>query len=284
MMKDKTRALVGLLRSKHRMLLRWAEKIWLIAEYPFYRLRGRSLPLNTYVMLRTPNWYHDFEILGVKTRQFVLDGYDTSQQDKQKIIFNLLDKAIGYCQGMRKAGGQLRLVELFCADCFYSIYALQNGANSAVGIDLAEESGEGAIRGAVLDQALLVAGLLGQEDKLTVLRQDVRAFQGEYDLCICAGGLYHLEDPAQLIRHISARISRALVIQTVVSLENDSEEAYFESPAPGWTWGCRFNDIYLINLLKENGWSVQSIEQNELRTNLKASDRGSLNIFCTRLD
>lgn len=282
-MKDKARAIAGLLRSKRRMLLGGVEKIWLIAQYPFYRLRGKPLSLNAYVMLRTPNWYHDFDVLGVKTRQFAFDGYDTSQQDKQQIIFSLLDKAIAYCQGMRQAGGQLRLVELFCADCFYSIYALQKGADSAVGIDLAEESGEGAIRGVVLDQALLVAGLLGQEDRLTVLRQDVKEFQGQYDLCICAGGLYHLEDPAQLIRHISAKISRALVIQTVVSLENGREDAYFESPAPGWTWGCRFNDIYLINLLKENGWSVRAIEQNELRANLKASDRGSLNIFCTRM-
>lgn len=282
-MKDNVRAIASLLRAKRRVLLGWVEKAWLIAQYPYYRLQGKPLSLSAYVMLRTPNWYHDFDVLGVKTRQFVFDGYDTSQEDKQQIIFSLLDKAIGYCQGMRKADGQLRLVELFCADCFYSIYALKKGVDSAVGIDLAEECGEGAIRSVVLDQALLIAGLLGQEDKLTVVRQDVREFQDEYDLCICAGGLYHLEDPAQLIRHISARISRALVIQTVVSLEKGSGEAYFESPAPGWTWGCRFNDIYLINLLKENGWDVRAVEKNELRANLKASDRGSLNILCTRL-
>lgn len=276
--------MAGFLRSMGDGLLNWIKKAWLIARYPFYRLRGKPLSLRAYVMLQTPNWYHDFDVLGVKTHQFAFDGYDISQQDKQQIIFSLLDKAIAYCQGARPTGTTLRLVELFCADCFYSIYALKKGVDSAVGIDLAEESGEGAIRGVVLDQALLVSGLLGQADKLTVLRQDVRDFQGEYELCICAGGLYHLENPAQLIRHISARIRRALVIQTVVSLEVSGEEPYFETPAPGWTWGCRFNDVYLIQLLKENGWDVRAVEKNELRANQKARDRGSLNIFCTRAD
>ena len=282
MIESKAKSIVRLVRIRTRRLCGLMEGAMLAASYPLYCLTNKRLPFKTFLKLRTANWYHDFSILGVKTQQFDFNGYDTSQQDKQYILFKMLDQAISFCQSKPLDQGQIRLVELFCADCFYSIYALQNGVDSATGIDLADDSGEGSIRSTVLDQASLISGLLGKRDKLTLVRQDVREFQDEYDLCICAGGLYHLENPEQLIRHISKKIRGSLVIQTVVSLAVGSEKEYFESPAPGWTWGCRFNDTYLINLLKSNGWNIQSIERNELRANRQLCDRGSLNIFCTR--
>jgi 2-polyprenyl-3-methyl-5-hydroxy-6-metoxy-1,4-benzoquinol methylase len=52
--------------------------------------------------------------------------------------------------------------------------------------------------------------------------------QGPYDFGICAGGLYHISNPKELLMDLRQKVKKALVIQTVYSLANEDED-YFET-------------------------------------------------------
>ena len=149
-------------------------------------------------LLAEHSWYHDFEAFGLKTNILKYDGYIEAQEDKQDFIFELTNKAIDLSQGNAKG------CELFCADGFYSIQALTYGADYMYGIDLAEESGEGNKRRGVLQQAELIAKILGYKDCCKFEKKDVFDLDGWFDFCICAGGLYHIENPEMLLRNLTS--------------------------------------------------------------------------------
>ena len=50
---------------------------------------------------------------------------------------------------------------------------------------------------------------------------------------------------------------------------------YFESPAPGWTWGCRFNNASFDKVVRELGLEIMDQHFNELEGNDRVEDRGS---------
>jgi len=148
-----------------------------------------------------------------------------------------------------------------------------------MGIDLEEESGEGKQRHSVLDQGRLATKLLGNMDKIDFYKQDVFSLDKNFDIGICVGGLYHITDPKKLLELLNKKISKYLVVQTVVSLANEDEN-YFESPAPNWTWGCRFSHKYLLKMLEQTGWTILEESRNELLDNTSLSDRGSSYCLC----
>jgi SAM-dependent methyltransferase len=227
------------------------------------------------------NWYHDFSPLGVPTNQIRKpDVYRPNQAAKQDIVFAMIEEAIQICKD-RRSEGPVSAVELFCADCFYANYAIAHGVDSIYCVDLDADSVEQ--RGGILEQARLITRLLGNSEQVTIRKASVFDVEGSFDLCICAGGLYHLTNPRDLLEQIKTHTSSALVIQTVVSLENTDRD-YFESPAPGWTWGSRFSFDYLQSMVRESGWDIVRSEHNELTGNSKPRDRGSAYLLCTRTE
>ena len=68
---------------------------------------------------------------------------------------------------------------------------------------------------------------------------------------------------------------RYLIVQSVVNLATDNEN-YFESPAPGWTWGNRFSRKSFDKMIKELGYNVIDCHFNELEGNDRLEDRGSV--------
>jgi len=60
----------------------------------------------------------------------------------------------------------------------------------------------------------------------------------QVDIVANLGGLYHVSNPKEIIEKSYNMAKKLLVIQSVVSMKNDDEN-YFESPAPGWTWGVQ---------------------------------------------
>lgn len=110
-------------------------------------------------------------------------------------------------------------------------------------------------------------------------KRDVYTMSDTYDFGICAGGLYHVADPGALLKLLSAHVKGPLVIQTVYSLAETSPE-YFETPAPGWTWGCRFSYDHLKKLCRDAGWKIIREEKNELLGNKRPEDRGSAYLLC----
>lgn len=215
-------------------------------------------------------WYHDFSALGVSTKQ--AEGiFGPNQQAKQATLFSYVDKAIAL------AGPQPRGLELFCADGYYSHYALEHGAAHMTGVDLGDEQSAG--HPIQLRQADAMTALLGHEGRAEFRRENVFDVSGLYDFAICAGGLYHVSEPDVLLRKLIANVRTAMVVQTVYSLAETSAD-YFETPAPGQTWGCRFSYGYLLTMLAEAGWTVLESTTNELGGNARPQDRGSAYALC----
>lgn len=220
--------------------------------------------------LRHP-WYHDFAVLGVATPQ--AEGiFGPNQLAKQDVLFRLIDRAVAL------SGPQPRGLELFCADGFYSHYALDHGAAHMTGVDLGDEQTAG--NPMHLRQARAMTSLLGHSGRADFRAQDVFDVTGSYDLAICAGGLYHVSDPAALLARLRGMVRSALVVQTVYSLARTDAD-YFETPAPGQTWGCRFSYDRLLGMLAESGWEVVDATANELAGNARPEDRGSAYALCT---
>jgi protein-L-isoaspartate O-methyltransferase len=211
-------------------------------------------------------WYHDFTPLGLPTPQ--RDGiFEPNQRAKQEPIFRMLDDALARAA---RPGRTPTVLELFCADGFYGIRAAQRGAGRVVGVDL---------DGRELAKARLAAKLLGV-DTVEFRLADVFATTDRASVGICAGGLYHVSDPEALLARLRDQVSDALVVQTVYHLGR-TEPDYFERPAPGWTWGCRFSHEYLLRMVGRAGWRVERQEVNELTGNDRPEDRGSAYLLCT---
>lgn len=211
------------------------------------------------------HWYHDFTPLGLPTPQR-WGMFAPNQGAKQEPVCRLVAEALRLA-GER--GERPTVLELFCADGFYTIYAAQHGASAAFGIDTDP---------AEIDKARLAAKLLGVPNAsfevADVLTSHARAGVG-----ICAGGLYHLTDPAALLARLRRQIDHALVVQTVFHLTR-TETDYFETPAPGLTWGSRFSYEYLLAMVEGSGWRIVSAERNELPGNDRPEDRGSAYLLC----
>jgi hypothetical protein len=211
-------------------------------------------------------WYHDFAVLGFPTRQRGRH-FPPNQAAKQGPLFALIRRAV---ESARREFGSARGVELFAADGFYANFAVQAGADQVLGIDLDEEE---------IAKARLITRLLGNAGKATFAVEDAFALSGTHDFCICAGGLYHLADPERLLRGLREKMRGPLVIQTVTSLAR-TDPGYFEAPAPGWTWGCRFSHSRLLAMVEAAGWSVVESLTNELTGNTRPEDRGSAYLLC----
>lgn len=212
-------------------------------------------------------WYHDFSPLGLATPQ--RGGiYPGNQESKQGPIFRMLDDAL---DRVRQGGGESSVLECFCADGFYGIHAALEGASRVVGVDLDERE---------VGRARLMARLLDVHGRTEFRVQDVFDLDDRAAITICAGGLYHLEDPKRLLLRLRELTTAALVVQTVFHLGRRDEDDYFEAPAPGWTWGCRFSIPYLHRMVEETGWEIVADEYNELVGNHRPEDRGSAYLLC----
>jgi hypothetical protein len=135
------------------------------------------------------------------------------------------------------------------------------------------------IDGHSIEKARLVTRVLGNAERVRFEVRDVFALEGAYEFGICAGGLYHISNPQELLEMLARRIRSALVIQTVYSLANSSPD-YFETPAPRWTWGCRFSHGRLLAMVAGAGWEVVESRANELAGNNRPDDRGSACLLC----
>lgn len=211
-------------------------------------------------------WYHDFEVLGLKTPQ-KLGIYEKNQLSKQGPLFHLISKALNLC---KEAGTSLEGLDLFCADGFYSNFAMLRGATSIDAID--KDTKE-------LEKARIITYILGKPKAINYVEGDVFNIEKHYDFAICAGGLYHISKPKELLILLRNRIKVALVIQTAYSLANTSPD-FFVTPVQTRPLGCRFSYNYLLNMVREAGWTAIEVFSNQLEGNEGLEDRGSAYLLC----
>jgi len=226
-----------------------------------------SLTAHEVFLLVQDPWYHDFTVLGYPTPQ--LPGiFRSNQQAKQAPLFKLIDRALDLCRAQHTT---IKGVELFCADGFYSNYAVSQGAAEMYGVDTDSDN---------LSKACVISKALGHASQVRFDKCDVFKCKGVFAFGICAGGLYHIARPQDLLTQLARQVTTALVIQTVYSVTM-TDAQYFEAPAPGWTWGCRFSYAYLLHMVQEAGWNVIEASVNELGGNTRVEDRGSAYLLCT---
>ena len=209
--------------------------------------------------------YHDFKVFGFKNE--VLPGiYELNQKSKEPVISAYIQYAIAKTKVNTKS--QVSFAELFAADCYYAMLACHFGATKSIGIDnnISEFSAH----------ATPIAKALGIENFEFILADVNNIDQLEkVDIVANLGGLYHVSNPREIIEKSFHMASKFLIIQTVVSMTNDDED-YFESPAPGWTWGSRFSKSSFDKLIKELNYDIVDQHFNELEGNDRLEDKGSV--------
>jgi hypothetical protein len=209
--------------------------------------------------------YHDFSILGARNRQ--LPGiYGPNQRCKAPIINAYIQLAIA--KSKKKMDDDVTFSELFCADGYYAMVARFFGATKCYGIDNNKDG--------FLPKAKLIAKRLGITN-IEFIQEDVNNMDhlDRTDVVANLGGLYHVSNPREILMKSYALSKKFLIVQTVVSMWNEVAD-YFETPAPGWTWGSRFNRLSFNNLITDLGYDVIDKNFNELEGNERLEDRGSL--------
>jgi hypothetical protein len=210
-------------------------------------------------------FYHDFSVLGLDLPH-AEDIYRVNQLSKAPLITGYMLYAIGKLK--TKGVKPTSVCELFCADAYYSFVARRFGADRCDAFD--------NDRDGFLAQARIVASLLKEEENVGIHKVDMFDMPADYraSIVVNAGGLYHVTDPLRAVEMSYAISQGYLVIQTVVSLANEDEN-YFETPAPGWTWGSRFSFAYLQRELLKRGYKILDSDRNILPYNDRPEDRGN---------
>ena len=191
----------------------------------------------------------------------------TNQLYKEQVLIPYLTRCL------KSLGEHPTCLDLFCADGYYSCVMSDICPGAQVtGIDLAAME---------IKRARTAARLLGF-DNVEFVAGDAWAFIQEprrYDLVLCAGGLYHLEEPRRFLELLRPITVHYLVIQSVVTLETEDAD-YFVTPAPGAQHGSRFTHAALERWLIETGWEILDQARNELVGNRLRRDRGSSYFVC----
>jgi len=208
--------------------------------------------------------YHDYSLFGARNRQ--LPGvYAPNQAAKSPIIRAYIQLAIAKCKA--KLADQVTFTELFCADGYYAMAARHLGADRSIGIDN-DKSGQFA-------KAPIIAQRLGLTNVNFVHADVAETLTFERTHIVAnLGGLYHVSDPAKVLRESYNLARRFLIVQTVYSLASE-DPGYFETPAPGWQWGCRFSYEWFRSRIDELGGNALDRHINVLEANPRPEDRGS---------
>lgn len=208
--------------------------------------------------------YHNYALFGVHNEQ--LPGiFGLNQQAKEKILLPYIAYAI---KKVKETSPLVSFMELFCADGYYAMAARHLGATIACGVD--------NNRDGFFTKASQIAAALGLDNVHFFEKdvQDVRTFK-PVDIVANLGGLYHVANPEQILEDSYAVAKRFLLVQNVVSMENNDAD-YFESPAPGWSWGSRYSRESFHAMILAKNWNILDFQFNELPGNPQKSDMGSV--------
>ncbi len=222
-----------------------------------------SKPVRLKVLDDLPPVYHSYALFGVENTQ-IPGMYARNQLSKQPIILAYIQFAIAKCK--KTISDQVSFAELFCADGFFAMSAIHLGATSSYGVDTDRDSQSGVLT-AIADRLGLDVSL----KKMDVA--DIDRLE-QVDIVANVGGLYHVSNPNEILEKSYRLARRFLIVQTVVSIANNDAD-YFETPAPGWTWGSRYSRNSFERHLASKNWKVLDSHFNLLEGNTREEDLGS---------
>jgi hypothetical protein len=209
--------------------------------------------------------YHDFRLLGLKTKQNRIN-YPKNQRAKESIIIPYIERAI--IELKLAEVKPITFAELFCADGYYAMFARKAGVDYAAGFDTDQ--------GGFFENARKVRDYLGLSD-VDLIKEDVTKIDPEKRFSIVAnvGGLYHVADPRAVLLQSYRMAEYYLIVQSAVSMATQDED-YYVSPGPGQNWGNRFCRESFDKMMNGFGWKILDRAFNELEGNRKIQSRGSV--------
>jgi hypothetical protein len=209
--------------------------------------------------------YHSYAFFGVNNEQLT-GHFQKNQIAKAQIISSYI--AWAHAKVDEKFESSVSFAELFCADGYYAMVARSLGCYPVFGID--------NNRDGYTDLAKTIASRLGlQQIEFVISDINNNAKLGTYDIVANVGGLYHTENPEEILQLSYEMSNNYLIVQNVVSLANTNNN-YFETPAPGWTWGSRYSRESFDNLMQKKFDSKIIFHHfNELTGNSRLEDRGN---------
>jgi hypothetical protein len=201
--------------------------------------------------------YHSYRFFGVDNQQYS-KLYELNQIAKEPVLIALIAWAIGK--------GSKSFTELFCADGYYAMVAARLGCRS-IGIDNDKDHH--------FKVARAIAATLNVNVDFVKANISPDSVFEQTDIVANAGGLYHVSNPKEILKLSYGMAKKYLIVQSVVSMATD-DISYYKSPAPGWSWGCRFSRQSFDKMIKETGYKVIDQYFNELTGNKRKEDRGSV--------
>jgi SAM-dependent methyltransferase len=152
-------------------------------------------------------------------------------------------------EALSSAGPNARVIDLACNEGWFSHRLLEWGASYVLGVD---------IRPQVIRRAELLRAHLGiSQDRLELRCADVFDLNvselGTFDVVLCLGLVYHLENPVGAMRIASALTGDICVIESQLTRQNEPimlgngrSDIYEESPA---SYGARVETDWESNML-----------------------------------
>lgn len=151
-----------------------------------------------------PRWHYEFDLNGVRTPIFNPAHVNRTAQRKRYFFDPLVELCGGTLTGKR-------VLDLGCNAGFWSLAAIDAGADAVVGIDGRQMH---------VDQAKLVFRVKGV-DRSRYRFEVGDLFRTEiddapFDIVLCLGLLYHVSKPFELMERVSAWNTDLLVIDTTL--------------------------------------------------------------------
>ncbi|HEV3322988.1 MAG TPA: class I SAM-dependent methyltransferase [Solirubrobacteraceae bacterium] len=160
-----------------------------------------------------PRWHYRFEFEGGVTTPVVDLGKVNRHEQRRRYFFDAL---------LQVTGGSLqgrRVLDLGCNAGWWSLQAIEAGADFALGVD---------IRQMHVDQANLVFAAKGVDSTRYRFEQgDVftHDFGDGFDVVLCLGLMEHVAKPVELVERMAATGAELLVIDTALS---GARSSFFE--------------------------------------------------------
>jgi SAM-dependent methyltransferase len=210
--------------------------------------------------------YHEYSFFGFNNKQangmFVLN-----QKAKEPIIVAYTALAIAKTKEIKD---NVSFVELFCADAYYAMVASRLGANKVFGIDNNKDQYANSRKLSAIADRLDIQNFSFVDADINNLSTNKK-----YDIVANVGGLYHVSEPEKILEKSYEIANHYLIVQSVVSLANE-EPDYFEAPAPGWDWGCRYNKVSFDKMIRGKGYKIVDYHFNILKGNDGLENQGSV--------
>lgn len=154
--------------------------------------------------------------------QIIFDNAESPKHPSPLISENNVKKQSLTFDWIQETVRGKRVLDVFCANGGFSFLAALCGAREVVGIDFSTER---------IDCARVIAETLDVDCDFAFMQGDVyrlqEYFHEPFDVVLCFGGLYHIADPAFILRQIGKLTREHLLLQTSHVIPDESNIANF---------------------------------------------------------